>query len=198
MNRIIKALGVPKSTIYYKKKEYPKRKSSIRKDIPEEAQEAILEITGKKATYGVPRVRAVLERDYEIDLTKHLTHRFMKENDLLLNKSRTRGSNREHSGKISVDTPNTRWASDITSIKCWNGEKLRLAIVLDCCDRSVIAWKAGKHMQASDIELLVQEALFERFGDILPPEGQLQFLHDNGPEYIEKELNKTLTQLRHK
>ena len=77
----------------------------------------------------------------------------------------------------TVLNPNT--PSDITSIKCWNGEKMRLAIIIDCCDRSIIAWKIGKHMQASDIELLVQDALYERFGEELPEKGKLQFLHDN-------------------
>ncbi len=192
MNRVIKVLGISKSTVFYKRKPYPQRSSSKRKEVPLATQNAILEIVQKKATYGVPRVRAILRRDYGICITHYLAHRFMKENNLLLNRGRTRGTNREHTGKISVDTPNTRWASDITSIKCWNGEKLRLAIILDCCDRSVIAWKVGKCMQASDIEFLVQESLFVRFGEQLPPKGQLQFLHDNGPEYIEKELNKSL------
>ena len=91
-----------------------------------------------------------------------MVHRIMKEEDLLIKRNRTRGSSRPHTGKISVLNPNTRWASDITSIKCWNGEKMRLAIIIDCCDRSIIAWKIGKHMQASDIELLVQDALYER------------------------------------
>ncbi|WP_338226534.1 DDE-type integrase/transposase/recombinase, partial [Algoriphagus confluentis] len=69
---------------------------------------------------------------------------------------------------------------------------LRVAFLMDCCDRSIIAWRAGKHMQAIDIELMVQEALYSRFGENLPPTGQLQFLHDNGPEFIEKNLKKSL------
>ena len=39
---------------------------------------------------------------------------------------------------------------------------------------------------------MVQDAIFERFGENLPPKGQLQLLHDNGPEYIEKNLRKSL------
>ena len=40
----------------------------------------------------------------------------------------------------------------------------------------------------------MQDALIKRFGHTNPPQGQLQFLHDNGPEYIEKHLTKTLNQ----
>jgi len=117
-----------------------------------------------------------------------MIHRFMKEENLLITRHRERGSSRPHTGRVSVDEINTRWASDITSIKCWNGQKVRLTFIMDCCDRSIIAWKAGLTMQACDIELMLQEALFERFDDRLPKENQLEFLHDNGPEYIEKQL----------
>jgi len=70
INRTIKALGVSKSTVYYKPKPYPERKRTPRKHLAEEAKATILKITGMKATYGTPRVKAVLERDYNMDLSK--------------------------------------------------------------------------------------------------------------------------------
>ena len=183
---MIRILGVSKSTLYYKPKDYPKGQPISRKELPSDTKSAIWEITGKKSTYGCPRIKAILKRDYKIELSKYMVNRFMKEEGLLIVRNRPRGSSRLHTGKIAVGRPNTRWASDITSIKCWNGEKLRLTYILDCCDRSIIAWKAGAHMQACDIELLLQEALFARFDNGLPENGTLQFLHDNGPECIEK------------
>jgi len=182
INRTIKALGVAKSTIYYKAKVYPDRRRTPRKNLTQQAKASILLITGMKATYGTPRVRTILKRDYNISLSKYMVHRFMKEEGLLITRNRTRGSSRPHTGKIAVNQPNTRWASDITSIKCWNGQKIRFTYILDCCDRSIIAWKAGFHMQACDIEMMLQEAIFNRFGDRLPEKGALQFLHDNGPD----------------
>jgi putative transposase len=194
INRTIKAIGIAKSTVYYKPKRYPDRKRTPRKYLVKEAKSSIIAITGMKATYGVPRVKAILKRDYNQELSKYMIHRFMKEEGLLITRNRTRGSSRPHTGIISVNESNTRWASDITSIKCWNGQKLRFTYILDCCDRSIIAWKAGFHMQACDIEILLQEAIFNRFGDRLPEKGTLQFLHDNGPEYIEKKLRKSINQ----
>lgn len=189
---MIAALGVAKSSVYYKARRYPERKPTVRKPLSEEAKKAIHEITSQRATYGTPRVRAILKRDYRILLSKYMVHRYMKEEGLLLKRFRSRGSSRPHTGKIAVEEPNTRWASDITSIKCWNGQKLRVAFVMDCCDRSIISWKIGLTMQACDIELLVQEAIFQRFADGLPAKDQLQLLHDNGPEYIEKNLQNRL------
>lgn len=191
MNRVIKTLGVPKSTLYYRPNAYPQgRKRTSRKQLADDAKKAILQLTGTKSTYGVPRVKAVLKRGHGLDLTRYMVHKFMKEENLLVKRGRPRGASRPHTGTVAVEEPNTRWASDITSIKCWNGQKLRFTYVLDCCDRSAIAWKAGLHIQSCDIELMLQEALFERFGEGLPEKGTLRFLHDNGPEYIEKKLRE--------
>ncbi len=192
MNKLIKILGVAKSSIYYKPKVYPQRKKTIRKVLCEKVKSCILEITAMKSTYGIPRVKAIMKRDYGINASKYMIHRFMKEEGLLITRHRRRGSSRPHTGRIAVDQSNTRWSSDITSVKCWNGEKLRLAFLMDCCDRSIIAWRAGKHMQAADIELMLQDGINIRFGEALPNIGQLQFLHDNGPEFIEKQLRKRL------
>lgn len=197
INRTIKALDVAKSSIYYKPVAYPKRASSIRKEIEDKTKGYIKIITSAKATYGTPRVRAILKRDYGVEITKYMLNRYMKEEGLLIKRNRARGATRPHTGVIQVDDSNKRWASDITSIKCWNGEKIRLAIVIDCCDRSIISWRAGVHIQGCDIELMLQNALFNRFGDELPlfnkkTSEQLEFLHDNGPEYIEKKLKEQL------
>ncbi len=35
--------------------------------------------------------------------------------------------------------PNRRWASDITGIRAWDGQKGRLAIMIDYADRMVLA-----------------------------------------------------------
>jgi len=47
-------------------------------------------------------------------------------------------------------------------------------------------------MQAVDIELMIKEGLIKRFGNSISVNGQLQFLNDNGPEFIEKILKKSL------
>jgi putative transposase len=36
---------------------------------------------------------------------------------------------------FAVDRPDTRWCSDGLEIGCDNGERVRIAFTLDCCDR---------------------------------------------------------------
>ncbi len=113
IDKTIKALGVAKSTVCHKSKPYTERKRTARKERCEQMKAAILELTAKKFTYGVPRVKVLLKRDYDLNVTKYMVHRYMNEEELLITRHRTRGSSRSHTGQIAVETPNTRWASDI-------------------------------------------------------------------------------------
>jgi len=70
MNKTIKVLGVTKSSVYYKAKAYPDYNRMARKERCEQMKVAVLEVTAKKSTYGVPRVKALLNRDYGLNVTK--------------------------------------------------------------------------------------------------------------------------------
>jgi putative transposase len=189
-NRVLKALGVSKGMIYYEKKGYPeKRRARILQD--EKAINVIKEVAIMRPTYGCPRLRAIAKRDYGLNLTAYKVYRISKQQGLLIKPSGSRKPSREHTGKVMVEKPNTRWASDITEIRLWDRSRLRFTYILDCCDRSVIAWRLSSRIWAVDIELMMQEALLSRFGAVRAA-NDLEFLHDNGPEYIEKQFQESL------
>lgn len=189
-NRILKLFGISKGTSYYKKKGYPKTRASSAKT-DDAALTAIKEVCVKRPTYGCPRIWAIAKRDFGLNLSRYKVYRYLRENGLLIRKGGARRPAREHTGKVAVPKSNTRWASDITLIKLWDGTRLRFSYILDCCDRSVIAYRLGVHMWAVDIEQMMQESLLTRFGQLRAP-NRLEFLHDNGPEYLEKVLLKQL------
>src|SRR4051794_16079698 len=68
--------------------------------------------------------------------------RLMKKHGLLLQPYTGRRRAREHDGKIITIRSNIRWCADALEFTCWNGEIVRMAFVLDCHDREVIAWLA--------------------------------------------------------
>lgn len=74
-------------------------------------------------------------------------------------------SGRRHEGRVQVYEPNRRWASDITSIRAWDGQKGRLAIMIDCADRMVLAWRFATRMTADDLAEMLREAIWHRFGE---------------------------------
>lgn len=103
-------------------------------------------------------------------------------------RSKRERSGKLHMGEVMVAEPNHRWATDITGIVAWNNEKGRRAVIIDCADRSIIAWRFGRVMKTQDIIFLVDEALRARG---ISGKG-LEFLSDNGPEFASHELRAAL------
>ena len=62
--------------------------------------------------------------------------------NLMLQRHTGDGEERRHDGRVAVDRPDTRWCSDGFEIGCDNGERVRIAFALDCCDREAISWVA--------------------------------------------------------
>jgi transposase InsO family protein len=71
----------------------------------------------------------------------------------------------------------------LVEIHCWNGEIVRIAFVLDTCDREVMAWVAStagvSGEMVRDLMLLSVE---RRFGGYRTPH-RIQWLSDNGSGY---------------
>ena len=68
-------------------------------------------------------------------------YRVMKAHGLLLDRH-AGGAERRHDGRIAMDERNRRWCSDGFEIGCDNGEKVRIAFALDCCDREAMSFLA--------------------------------------------------------
>lgn len=191
-NYLLRLFGVSKGTLYYQKKGYPSFRKKTEK-VNQEVVQILKSICVEKPSYGTPRVRAIARRDHGLKLSRYKVHKILKQEGLLIKRQSIRRDERVHTGKVAVAVSNTRWASDITSFHLWDRSKLRFTYILDCCDRSILAYRLCRHIFASDIEQMIQESLLKRMGK-LSGENELEFLHDNGPEYIEKKLKAQLSE----
>jgi putative transposase len=122
-------------------------------------------------TYGYRRVHALLRRQAEKDgraaANPKRVYRVMKLHGLLLQRSATHRDERRHDGKVAVETRNTRWCSDGLEIGCDNGEKVRIAFALDCCDREAMGYVATTGgITASDVRDLMIATVEHRFGQV--------------------------------
>ena len=152
-------------------------------------QQILLE---RPATYGYRRILGMLVRR-GLHANWKTVWRIMRRHGWLSStRQRIARPGRLHEGQVSVLEPNRRWASDITSIKAWNGEKGRLAVIVDCADRSVLAWRWERRMPSQALQEMVREAIFRRFGTDRAQARGLEFLSDNGPEYVCKQLRAVL------
>jgi len=139
-------------------------------------------------TYGYRRVHALLRRQAEIDGRKapnpKRVYRVMKVHGLLLQRHSGRGEERRHDGKVAVDSRNTRWCSEGLEIACDNGEKVRVAFALDCCDREAMGYVATTGgITAEDVRDLMVATVERRFGQVNRLPSSIEWLTDNGSCY---------------
>jgi putative transposase len=94
----------------------------------------------------------------------------------------------KHEGKVAVKESNTRWCSDGSELSCDNGELVRVAFALDCCNRDVMSWvEITKHIDAGLVGDLMMQAVERRFGTSETPTKPIEWLTDNGSCYTAAE-----------
>jgi putative transposase len=183
MKAVADALGVARSTLAEQAKQRPPKRVG-RPPLPEE--ELVAEIKAVIAdlpTYGYRRVHAILRRRARAEGRPAANHkrvfRVMKVHDLLLQRHAGGADQRRHDGRIAVELSNRRWCSDGFEIGCDNGERVRLAFSLDCCDREAISYVASTGgISGEDVRDLMVAAIESR----LPAE--IEWLSDNGSPFV--------------
>ena len=155
---------------------------------------AIRAVIAEMPTYGYRRVHALLRWRAEAEGRPPPNHkrvyRVMKAHGLLLRRH-AGGAERRHEGRIALAERNRRWCSDGFEIGCENGERVRVAFALDCCDREAMSWVAttggvsGEHVR--DLMLAAVES---RFGRVDRPPEPIEWLSDNGSPYVATETRR--------
>jgi putative transposase len=149
-----------------------------------EIEKAVHELLASSpASYGYRRIHALLRRRGVVCNPKTVWRAMQRRGWLSGERQRAVKSRRRHDGEVHVAQPNRRWASDITGIRSWDGQKGRLAVLLDCADRSVLAWRFARRITADDLAEMVREAVFRRFGQARQDAKGIELLSDNGPEF---------------
>jgi transposase InsO family protein len=164
---------------YYKKAEDDRYLSLVR------------QITDERASYGYRRVTAMinrhLERNGELRVSPKRIYRLMKMNHLLLQRYTGR-STKLHEGSVMMERSNLRWCSDAFEIACWNGDRIRVAFSMDCCDREIMSYVATTGGISGDmVRDLMAESIEARFGMVEKLPKRVQWLSDNAPAYIARE-----------
>ncbi len=189
MKTVADVLGVARSNLAEQAAPTPLRCHRGRRPQPDAVLLAeIKELIAELPTYGYRRVHALLrrrrERTGEAAVNVKRVYRVMKVHGLLLQRDSGTGIERRHDGRIAVDQSDTRWCSDGFEIGCDNGERVRIAFTLDCCDREAISWIATTDgIEGGDIRDLMVESVERRFGLVNELPKPIEWLSDNGSPY---------------
>jgi putative transposase len=189
MKTVAEVIGVSRSNLVERLKERPQEKRIGRPPLPdEELVAAIKAVLAEMPTYGYRRVHAILKRQALADGSTPPNHkrvyRVMKLHGLLLDRH-AGGVERRHDGRIAVEERNRRWCSDGFEIGCDNGDKVRIAFALDCCDREAMSFLATTGgISGEDVRDLMVAAIEHRFGRVNHLPVTIEWLSDNGSCYV--------------
>jgi putative transposase len=194
MKTVCEALGVAKSNIAASFQPLlAKPKAGPGRPPAEEGEllASIQAILAEQPTYGYWRVWAMLRRQTETQggapVNRKRVYRVMKAHGLLLRRS-PHAEARRHDGKVAVERSNRRWCSDGFELACDNGEKVRVAFALDCCDREALAHVASTEgIKGEDVRDLMVASVESRFGRANRLPDIIEWLTDNGSGFIAKE-----------
>lgn len=169
----------------------PARASRYEKEQDEDLPHHIRAIVDGRQTYGYRRVQArlnaLLRSESRPPVNHKRVYRIMRMNGLLFTRHTGKRPDRPHEGKIITLHRNTRWCSDEFKVACDKRDVVRVAFVLDSCDREVISHVATTGgISGSMSRDLMLESVERRFGEAHTPH-PVEWLSDNGSCYTAKE-----------
>ena len=193
MKAVADVIGIARSNLV----EQMKRREQRVGRPPAPADELVAEVRAIIAdlpTYGYRRVHALLRRRALAEERQPPNHkrvyRVMKEHGLLLQRH-AGGAERRHDGRIAVEQPDLRWCSDAFEVACDNGERVRVAFALDCCDREAMSYVATTGgIGGEEVRDLMVAAVEHRFGRVNRVPRPIEWLTDNGSGYIAHETRR--------
>lgn len=189
-----KVLGVSRSGYY----SWLKRKPSKRALEEKELMKQIKEIhKNSKGTYGSPRIREELKKNY-VHVSRRRVARLMKKAGIY-NKVKKRfktTTDSKHKFPVApnllnrvfkVDELGKVWVSDITYIRTREGW-LYLTVIIDLCDRKVIGWAISNTLKTSETVVPAWKMAIKN----RPVNDYLIFHSDRGVQYACTEFKELL------
>lgn len=159
----------------------------------------VRQICQGRASNGYRRVTAHLNRQLAASgerVNPKRIYRLMRQDGLLLPRYTGQRPQRRHEGQVITLKSNLRWCSDGFEIRCWNGEVVRVAFSLDCCDREAMRFVATTGgISAEHVRDLLVESIEQRFGRIEKLPHPIEWLTDNGSCYTAEETVRFATSL---
>lgn len=164
-----------------------------------ELAEKILALYKRKKVRGRRQIKMRLWRKYRIKLALGTVHRYMSILGIksIQRKKRRKNAPLEKSqnalhnvlkGNFQSTHPNQKWVTDITYMKCKDGN-LYLSCIKDLYDNSIIAYHISNK---NDLDLVIQ-TLNKAFIENSPEELSGLIIHsDRGSQYVSKLYDETL------
>jgi len=144
----------------------------------------IKEIAQTRVHYGYRRVHVMLKREGFKDNHKRV-YRLYRDLGLSLRHKRPKRNKAAQlrQPKALAQHINQIWSMDFVADNLFDGRKLRMLTVLDCCSRESLAIHVGQSLKGDDVVQVLNAIVHER--------GKPQTIKtDNGSEFVSKVMDK--------
>ena len=192
MSAVAAALGVSRPHLSSRHRTALRRRG--RPPLPDAALLAAIQtLIADLPTYGYRRVHALLRRRAEPEgrpaPNVKRVYRVMRVHGLLLQRHAAARSGGTR-GALPWRRANPLvlgWPGD----RCDNGERVRVAFALDCCDREAMSFVATTSgITGEDVRDLMVAAVEHRFGPVNRLPVEIEWLTDNGSCYLAQETRR--------
>lgn len=164
VSAILKVLEIPRSTYYRWLKGFEEYKNKH--------EDLIIEICeATKYRYGHRKIKAILKREYMVELNRNTVQRIMQKHHLQCKvkpkrKWKSQGESEVIAPNIlnrdfNASKPNEKWVTDITYIQ-YGSETLYLSTIMDLYNNEIVAYKLYNHQQTPLVIDTLEEALNKR------------------------------------
>jgi putative transposase len=162
-------LEVPRASVYRE------NRSRGRYRLNGDLVAAIRRIIDEKPYFGLRRIHWQLNRERKEKVNRKAVHRILKIKGWLM-KKRPKGLRpRVRAWKSQTDQPNKRWAIDTSHFMTAQDGWCHITAVIDCCDRTIVGWRASRSGKAGIAAAALEDALIRR-----NPGSGLKLRSDNG------------------
>ena len=191
--QVCRALGVSRSNVLERRGRRSLQECRGRPPVNDpEVLEQLRTLASQRPTYGYRRLWVMLNRQRRRErlapVNAKRVYRMAKANRLLLQRHTGSPPTRVHEGVVAVAVSDQRYCSDGLEIACTNGERVRVAFSLDCCDRQIIAFAATTAGISGElVRDVMVETMCKRFGEVAGLPSPAEWLSDNGSGYIARE-----------
>jgi putative transposase len=191
--RLSTVLTIPKSSLAAKGKTRQKKGALEKKESPtdQELRRHIRKIKGRKPSWGIRRVRALIRKVLGIPVGRKRIARLMREEGLLCPRLKKRAY-RRLTPRSPANRPNQVWSMDMTQFLLSSGQKLFLVIVLDVFLRRIVGWHLSHRCRTQEWLAALDMALLAEFPMGSRSQGLILRL-DNGCQPTSNRFQDTLT-----
>jgi putative transposase len=191
--QVCRALGVSRSNVLQRRARRSLQELRGRPPLEDpQVLEQLRVVASQRPTYGYRRLWMLLNRQRRREslppINAKRVYRLARTHKLLLQRHTGSPPMRVHDGVVAVDRSDQRYCSDGFEVRCDNGERVRVAFSLDCCDRQAIAFAATTAgISGEMVRDVMVETMCKRFGEVPGLPSPAEWLSDNGSGYIARE-----------